>query len=107
MTEPAIRTWHIRLLNGTSWPFFATTRRDYSVDDMYRMMPRKGIGGLLVPVLGQVPAAVNAMTTQVRDRYFVSINESDVIDMWYIDDLPPAQQLRLYDTIHASTDEST
>lgn len=105
MISAPLRTWHVQLKSGISWPFFATTRRDYTEDELHDMMPRCGIGGLMVPVIGEIPEDLKDTVRVVRERSFVQILQSDVVKMWYIDDLLPAQQLRLYDTIQASTVE--
>lgn len=101
-----IRTWFIRIKPDTSFPFFQTTRRDHTVDQLHLMMPKKG-SGYLIPVVGGVPTECIQYSEQHNGRTFVHVAQSDVIEMWYKDDLPPAQHLKLYDMIQASTTEST
>lgn len=104
--DQSIRTWFVEVKSGISFPFFQTTRRDHTEDQLHTMMPKKG-SGYLVPVVGPVPSQFAAVTEQHNGRTFVYVVQSDIVEMWYKDDLPPAQHLRLYDIIQASTSEST
>ena len=106
MSEQSIRTWFVKLKSEASFPFFQTTRRDHTVDQLHMMMPKKG-SGYLVPVVGDAPQECAASVEQHNGRTFVYLAQSDIVEMWYKDDLPPAQHLRLYDIIQASTTEST
>ena len=101
-----IRTWFVTISPDIDFPFFQTTRRDHTVDQMHNMMPKKG-SGYLIPVIGGIPAQLVATSEHHNGRAFVYVAQSDVIKMWYNDELPPAQHLRLYDMIQASTTEST
>lgn len=105
-TDQAIRTWFVEVGSGVSFPFFQTTRRDHTEDQLHTMMPKKGCG-YLVPVVGAIPSEFANVVERHNDRAFVYVAQSDIVKMWYKDDLPPAQHLKLYDIIQASTSEST
>lgn len=107
MTDAELtRTWHIRIKPDTEFAFFATTRRDHTVDQMYNLLPKKG-SGYLVPVIGGAPHECWDRIEHHNGRTFIYVAQSDIIEMWYKDDLPPAQHLKLFDMINASTTEST
>ena len=105
MSEQCIRTWYVRLTSGTSFPFFQTTRRDHTADKMKQMLPKHGECAVLIPVVGSSPIDLIDVTEYHSGKPFVRVDEVMLQDIWFIDDLPPAQQLRLYDNIHASTSE--
>lgn len=96
----------MRIKPDVSFPFFQTTRRDHTIDQMYNMLPKKG-SGYLVPVIGGVPHECQDRVEHHQGKTFVNLAQSDIVEMWYNDELPPAQHLRLYDMINASTSEST
>lgn len=106
MSDQLIRTWYVKLQSDLSFPFFQTTRRDHTEDQLHTMMPKKGVG-YLVPVIGGIPTVLLPFSEHHHGRAFVYLAQSDVKEMWYKDDLPPAQHLKLYDIIQASTSEST
>lgn len=105
-TDQGIRTWFVKLSSGVSFPFFQTTRRDHTEDQLHTMMPKKG-SGYLVPVVGGIPSELVVVSEYHNGRAFVYAAQADLVEMWYKDDLPPAQHLKLYDIIQASTTEST
>lgn len=104
--EPYARTWYVRLTDGQSFPFFRTTRRDHTAAQLFDLMPKKGADSYLIPVVGGVPAGLADRTEHHRSKAFVSVLQSEVLDMWFEDDLPPARHLRLFDSIQAITTES-
>lgn len=106
MSDQGIRTWFVEVKSGTSFPFFQTTRRDHTENQLHTMMPKKGCG-YLVPVVGDIPTEFKAVVERHNDRTFVYVDQANIVKMWYKDDLPPAQHLKLYDIIQASTTEST
>lgn len=87
-----------------TFPFFQTTRRDHTEDQLHNMMPKKGMG-YLIPVVGGVPTECLDRAETHMGKTYVNVAQADVLKMWYKDDLPPAQHLKLFDTIHASTSE--
>lgn len=107
MTEQFFRVWYIRLKSNVSFPFFQTTRRDHTIDGLLNMMPKRGMDKFLVPVVGGVPTCLEDSIEHHNGKTFVVVPQSDVLDLWFKDDLPPAQSLRLYDVIQASTTEGT
>lgn len=104
--EPYARTWYIRLTGGQTFPFFQTTRRDHTTTQLFELLPKKGTDSYLIPVVGGVPANLVDRAEHHRGKAFVSVLQSEVLDMWFEDDLPPARHLRLYDSIQAITTES-
>lgn len=107
MSAHGIRTWLVKTTGGVSFPFFQTTARDHTADHMFEMLPRKGIGGYLIPVVGGVPLELQSKVEYHNGKAFVNMTQADIAEMWYEDDLPAAQRLQLHDVIQASTTEST
>lgn len=107
MVDQCIRTWFVRLSTNVSFPFFQTTRRDHTADKMKQMLPKHGERAVLIPVVGAPPIDLIDVTEYHLGKTFVRVDESEVQDVWFVDDLPPAQHLRLYDDIHASTSEGS
>lgn len=98
--------WHVKLKSGVEFPFLNTTRQDITVDELHNMMPKRGIG-YLIPVIGDVPAVAGVVAEFLQGRWFVYVDQSDIVEMWYEKGEPPAQHISFYDKIQASTTEST
>lgn len=102
-----IRTWNVETSHGVSFPFFQTTRRDHSQDQLFNMLPQRGIGGYLVPIIGGAPCALADRMEHHNGKSFISLQHHEVVRLFYVDTLPAAERLQLFDMIQASTTEST